>query len=48
MIAVALNHRCPELVDPLATLLVVLYSVPIILGGVQHWLDKLNGALMPV
>ena len=28
-------------------LLVVLYSVPLILGGVRTWLDKLNGFLLP-
>jgi purine-cytosine permease-like protein len=28
-------------------LLVVLYSVPLILGGVRTWLDKLNGVLLP-
>ncbi|MBZ9779955.1 allantoin permease [Pseudomonas sp. REP124] len=48
VIAVALNHLYPELVYPLAALLVVLYSVPMIQGSVQHWLDKLNGVLLPV
>ncbi|AZC91145.1 allantoin permease [Pseudomonas chlororaphis subsp. aurantiaca] len=48
VIAVALNHLYPQLVYPLAALLVVLYSVPLILGSVQHWLDKLNGVLLPV
>ncbi|NMI00993.1 purine-cytosine permease family protein [Pseudonocardia acidicola] len=28
-------------------LLVVAYSVPLILGGVRTWLDKLNGVLLP-
>ncbi|MEE1886717.1 purine-cytosine permease family protein [Pseudomonas carassii] len=48
VIAVALNHLYPQLVYPLAALLVVLYSVPMVLGSVQHWLDKLNGVLLPV
>jgi hypothetical protein len=48
VIAVELNHLYPELVYPLAALAVVLYSVPMILGSVQHWLDKLNGVLLPV
>lgn len=48
VIAVALNHLYPQLLYPLAALLVVLYSVPLILGSVQHWLDKLNGVLLPV
>ncbi|HWV09139.1 MAG TPA: allantoin permease [Pseudomonas sp.] len=48
VIAVALNHLYPELRYPLAALLVVMYSVPLILGSVQRWLDKLNGVLLPV
>lgn len=48
VIAVALNHLYPQLIYPLAALVVVLYSVPMILGSVQHWLDKLNGVLLPV
>ncbi|MDD2737063.1 MAG: hypothetical protein PHF56_24275 [Desulfuromonadaceae bacterium] len=32
----------------IAALLVVLYSVPLIFGSVQHWLDKFNGVLLPV
>lgn len=28
-------------------LVVVLYSVPLVLGGVRTWLDKLNGVLLP-
>ncbi len=28
-------------------LLVVVYSVPLVLGGVRTWLDKLNGFLLP-
>jgi hypothetical protein len=28
-------------------LVVVLYSVPLVLGGVRTWLDKLNGFLLP-
>ena len=48
VIAVAFNHMYPQLAYPLAALIVVLYSVPLILGSVQHWLDKLNGVLLPV
>ncbi|AQH02042.1 hypothetical protein A9R05_21770 [Burkholderia sp. KK1] len=29
-------------------LLVVLYALPLVIGGVQVWLDKLNGALLPL
>ncbi|MCW2842914.1 MAG: hypothetical protein JWN22_830, partial [Nocardioides sp.] len=28
-------------------LVVVIYSVPLVLGGVRTWLDKLNGLLLP-
>ncbi|WP_370600574.1 cytosine permease [Pseudomonas nitroreducens] len=47
VIAVALNHLYPEVSYSLAALLVVLYSVPLIFGGVQHWLDRFNGVLLP-
>ncbi|MDT4833951.1 hypothetical protein FQZ97_675770 [compost metagenome] len=47
VIAVALNHLYPSLSYPLAALLVVLYSVPLIFGGVQNWLDRFNGVLLP-
>ncbi|GLO55042.1 hypothetical protein PPUJ20066_10780 [Pseudomonas putida] len=29
-------------------LLVVLYAMPLVLGGIQAWMDKLNGALLPL
>ncbi|MGW0036862.1 purine-cytosine permease family protein [Gordonia sp. NPDC003376] len=29
-------------------LVVVLYALPLVLGGVQDWLDKLNGILLPL
>lgn len=29
-------------------LLVVAYAVPLVLGGIQLWMDKLNGALLPL
>lgn len=47
VIAVALNHLYPGISYSLAALLVVLYSVPLIFGGVQHWLDRFNGVLLP-
>ncbi|KAA8999361.1 allantoin permease [Affinibrenneria salicis] len=47
VIAFALNHLYPQLAYPLAAALVVLYSVPLIFGSVQHWLDKFNGVLLP-
>ena len=47
VIAVALNHLYPGVSYSLAALLVVAYSVPLIFGGVQHWLDRFNGVLLP-
>lgn len=32
---------------PLAALLVVVYSVALIFGSIQNWLDRLNGVLLP-
>lgn len=32
----------------IAALIVCIYSVPLILGTVQHWLDKFNGFLLPL
>ncbi|SEH89348.1 purine-cytosine permease family protein [Paracoccus alkenifer] len=32
---------------PLAALIVVVYSVVLIFGSIQNWLDKLNGVLLP-
>lgn len=47
VIAFALNHLFPQIAYPWAALAVVLYSVPLIFGSVQHWLDKFNGVLLP-
>ncbi|NPE72301.1 allantoin permease [Dickeya dadantii] len=47
VIAFAINHLFPALDYHWAALLVVLYSVPLIFGSVQHWLDKFNGVLLP-
>ncbi|RNM24545.1 allantoin permease [Dickeya undicola] len=47
VIAFAINHLFPSLDYHWAALLVVLYSVPLIFGSVQHWLDKFNGVLLP-
>lgn len=47
VIAVALNTLFPAISYPVAALLVVLYSVPLVFGSVQNWLDKLNGVLLP-
>lgn len=48
VIAVALNHQFPSIAYWIAALIVVLYSVPLIFGSVQHWLDKFNGILLPL
>ncbi|ACS86162.1 purine-cytosine permease family protein [Musicola paradisiaca] len=47
VIAFAINHLFPQLPYHWAALVVVLYSVPLIFGSVQHWLDKFNGVLLP-
>jgi purine-cytosine permease-like protein len=47
VVAVAIKHMLPSLPYALAALIVVGYSVPLVFGSVQHWLDKLNGVLLP-
>ncbi|NUT77575.1 hypothetical protein HNO86_21245 [Pseudomonas sp. C1C7] len=47
VIAIAIQNYVPNLSLNQAYLLVVLYSVPLILGRVQNWMDKLNGVLLP-
>ncbi len=47
VIAVAIADYAPGIGYALASLIVVLYSVPLVFGGVQRWLDKFNGALLP-
>ena len=48
VIAVALVHEFSSIPLWLGALIVVLYSVPLIFGSVQHWLDKFNGILLPL
>lgn len=47
VIAVGINTVFPWISYPLAALIVVLYSVPLIFGSIQTWLDKFNGVLLP-
>ena len=47
VLAVAAARVIPALSYPEATLIVVLYSAPLAVGGVQRFLDKLNGVLLP-
>lgn len=47
VIAIAAHHLFPALDYKWAALLVVAYSVPLVFGSVQHWLDKFNGVLLP-
>lgn len=47
VIAVAASKVIAGLSYETACMLVVLYSVPLVLGSVQSWLDKLNGVLLP-
>lgn len=48
VIAVGINTVFPSIGYKWAALIVVLYSVPLILGSVQNWLNKLNGVLLPL
>lgn len=47
VIAVAASQVIDGLSYGTAAILVVLYSVPLVLGSVQRFLDKLNGVLLP-
>ncbi|MNX91354.1 hypothetical protein D3C86_1234290 [compost metagenome] len=47
VIAIALHTYFSSLTLNQAFLLVVLYSVPLVFGSVQNWLDKFNGLLLP-
>ena len=48
VIAVAATFLYTSLDYKIAALIVVLYSVPLVFGSVQHWLDKFNGVLLPI
>ncbi|WP_300726895.1 allantoin permease [Pseudomonas sp.] len=48
VIALAINHLFPSINHTVAALIVVAYSVPLVLGRIQVWLDKLNGVLLPI
>jgi hypothetical protein len=48
VIAVSINSMFSGIAYPIACLIVVLYSVPLVFGSIQHWLDKFNGVLLPV
>ncbi len=47
VIAVAIQAYFPALSIEAAYFIVVLYSVPLVFGSVQNWLDKFNGVLLP-
>lgn len=47
VIAIAIHQYVSAMSLNQAYLLVVLYSVPLIFGSVQNWMDKLNGVLLP-
>ncbi|MBP7002140.1 allantoin permease [Amaricoccus sp.] len=48
VIAVALSQTFAGLAYPVAGLIVVVYSVALIFGSIQNWLDKFNGVLLPL
>lgn len=47
VIALALSETFPAFTYPIAALVVVVYSVLLIFGSIQRWLDKFNGVLLP-
>jgi purine-cytosine permease-like protein len=47
VIALALSETFGGLGYPVAALIVVIYSVLLIFGSIQNWLDKFNGVLLP-
>jgi len=48
VIAVGISTVFPRISYEWAALIVVLYSVPLTMGSVQNWLNKLNGVLLPL
>jgi cytosine permease len=47
VLALAMHKVIPGLGYRLAAFLVVAYSVPLVFGSVQNWLNRLNGVLLP-
>ncbi|SAK73113.1 allantoin permease [Caballeronia pedi] len=47
VISIAIHSQYPSISLNLAYGIVVAYSVPLVFGSVQKWLDKLNGVLLP-
>jgi purine-cytosine permease-like protein len=47
VLAVAMAKVIPDLSYGWATFIVVAYSIPLVLGSVQHWINRLNGVLLP-
>jgi hypothetical protein len=47
VIALALSQTFGALTYPIAAFIVVVYSVLLIFGSIQNWLDKFNGVLLP-
>jgi purine-cytosine permease-like protein len=47
VLAVAMEKTIPGLSYGWAAFIVVAYSIPLILGSVQNWLNRLNGLLLP-
>jgi uncharacterized membrane protein YeaQ/YmgE (transglycosylase-associated protein family) len=47
VIAIAFHHYMPAIPQNVWNLIVVVYSVVLVFGSVQKWLDKFNGFLFP-
>jgi len=48
VVAVAATWLAPSISLPMTSAIVAFYSVLLVLGPMQTWLDKLNGFLMPI
>jgi len=48
VLAAAVSKVVPRVDYATACILIVLYSVPLVAGSVQRWLDKINGVLLPI
>ena len=48
VVAVGISYLAPAIDLRLALLVVAIYSIVFVLGPIQNWLDRLNGALLPI
>jgi cytosine permease len=48
VLAIAATKVFPHISYSVAAIVIVLYSVPLVLGSVQRWLNRFNGVLLPL